>query len=239
MNQFSPIPSLPPAPPAPPARRRRAGKRKRRPARPLGMALWQWLVLLALSGCVLAAGLSLARANNAMRALEAERESRRLAQEAEIRRHQVKYRDLIEYYAAVNRIDPAYVAAVIKRESDYDPSAVSRVNAKGLMQIMPDTGEWLAGKVKLGNYTADMLFDPETNIKMGTWYLGYLCREFDGDPVMIACAYHAGQGNVRAWLKKYSSDGKRLTVNEIPMDDTRYYAGKVLNAYAIYQQHYY
>ena len=55
----------------------------------------------------------------------------------------------------------------------------------------------------------------------------------------MACAYHAGQGNVRSWLQKYSPDGKTLSIDEIPTDDTRYYAGKVLNAYAIYQQHYY
>ena len=107
------------------------------------------------------------------------------------------------------------------------------------MQIMPDTGEWLAGKISLADYTVERLFEPEISIQMGCWYLGYLSRLFDGDPVLVACAYHAGQGNVRSWLQKYSPDGKTLSIDEIPTDDTRYYAGKVLNAYAIYQQHYY
>lgn len=157
-----------------------------------------------------------------------------------VARHKTTFRDIIEYYAAVNNIDPAFVAAVIKRESDYDPHAVSSVGARGLMQIMPDTGEWLAGKVGIYDYHPDMLFDPEINIRMGCWYLGYLSRKFGGDPITIACAYHAGQGNVEDhWLPKYSANGKTLTLDEIPKDDTKYYARKVYEAYAIYQLHHY
>lgn len=164
----------------------------------------------------------------------------RQAYEKEVARHKVRYEEHIRYYAAVNNIDPAFVAAVIRRESDYDPLAVSSVGARGLMQIMPDTGEWLAGKVDVYDYTPESLFDPETNIKMGCWYLGYLSRKFSGDPITIACAYHAGQGNVEDhWLPKYSANGKSLTLDEIPMDDTKYYARKVLEAYAIYQQNHY
>ncbi|MBR6753843.1 MAG: lytic transglycosylase domain-containing protein [Clostridia bacterium] len=169
-----------------------------------------------------------------------ERAARERAYQQNVASHKTDYRDLVEYYAAVNQIDPAFVAAIIKRESDYDPRAVSRVGARGLMQIMPDTGEWLAGKVDAYDYSPDMLFDPETNIKMGCWYLGYLSRKFGGDPITIACAYHAGQGNVEDhWLPKYAANGKTLTLDEIPMDDTKYYARKVLEAYAIYQQHHY
>ena len=235
MNQY-------PSPPSPALRQ--AVPRKRRAARkPKKSALffswWQWAVLGALCVGALIAFFSWSQANGQMNALLARREEARQAYENEVARHQVKYRDLITYYAAVNRIDPAYVAAVIKRESDYDPQAVSRVQARGLMQIMPDTGEWLAGKISLADYTVERLFEPEISIQMGCWYLGYLSRLFDGDPVLVACAYHAGQGNVRSWLQKYSPDGKTLSIDEIPTDDTRYYAGKVLNAYAIYQQHYY
>lgn len=167
--------------------------------------------------------------------IQAEKEYQQL-----VNRHRVKYREWIEYYAAVNNIDPAFVAAIIKRESDYDPRALSSAGARGLMQIMPENTQWLAGKVDVYNHNPDILYDPETNIKMGCWYLGYLSRMFDGDLVTVACGYHAGQGNVRDhWLKKYSSNGKTLTLAEIPMDDTKYYARKVLEAYAIYKQHHY
>lgn len=200
----------------------------------------QWIVLGVLSAAFLFCLFSSLHAKSSLNALLEDRAAKEKAWQQEIARHKMLYEDHIRYYAAVNNIDPAFVAAVIKRESDYDPYAISRVSARGLMQIMPDTGEWLAGKVDVTNFTVDVLYDAETNIKMGCWYLGYLSRKFSGDPVTVACAYHAGQGNVEDhWLKKYSSNGKTLTIDEIPLDDTKYYARKVLEAYAIYQQHHY
>lgn len=234
-NALNSFPSPKAVPSAP--RNRRTGKRpvKKRPF----FSPLQAGTLLLLLFLVVFAVLALGQAQRSMDALTAQREADAQAYAREVNRHQVAYRDLIEYYSAVNCIDPAYVAAIIKRESDYDPVAISRVNARGLMQIMPDTGEWLAKKVDAYDYDSSMLFDPETSIKMGCWYLGYLSGQFHGDPILIACAYHAGQGNVRSWLEKYSSDGQTLSLEQIPMEDTQYYAGKVLNAYAIYQQHYY
>lgn len=210
-------------------------KNKRRPSTAL-----QGIILAVLAASLLIAVISSASANHALRKLEQERLAAEKAYQKEVARHKVLYEDTIRYYAAVNNIDPAFVAAIIKRESDYDPYAVSRVKARGLMQIMPDTGEWLAGKVDVYDFSEEILFDPEVNIKMGCWYLGYLSRKFSGDPVTVACAYHAGQGNVEDhWLKKYSSNGKTLTLDEIPTEDTAYYARKVMEAYAIYQQHHY
>lgn len=200
----------------------------------------QWTVLGMLTAALLICIISSLHAASSLNALLEDRQAKEKAWQQEIARHKMLYEDHIRYYAAVNNIDPAFVAAVIKRESDFDPYAISRVSARGLMQIMPDTGEWLAGKVDVHNFSVDNLYDAETNIKMGCWYLGYLSRKFSGDPVTVACAYHAGQGNVEDhWLKKYSSNGKTLTIDEIPLDDTKYYARKVLEAYAIYQQHHY
>lgn len=225
-------PAQRPASPAHPPK-----KKRKKPSLFTGFELTVLLVLLA--GVVIAFFSGL-QAKNAMNTLLDLRAAEERAYQENVQRHKVVYEDTIRYYAAVNQIDPAFVAAVIKRESDYDPFAVSRVEARGLMQIMPDTGEWLAGKVNVHDFSVDLLFDPEINIKMGCWYLGYLSRKFGGDPVTIACAYHAGQGNVEDhWLKKYSANGKTLTIEEIPLDDTKYYARKVLEAYAIYQQHHY
>ena len=238
MNQF-PSSSPAPQPPRRPVQRsRRAGKRRARRAAPL-LNLWQSLILLALAAGVGLSAWSLGRANGSLTALEEAREQARRQYENEVARHQVKYRELIEYYAAVYQLEPAYVAAIIKRESDYDPRAVSSKNAKGLMQFMPDTFEWVAPKFGISKDDTDAVYDPENAIKMGCWLLNYISQKFDGNPILVACAYHAGWGNVNSWLEKYSSDGKTLTLAQIPTDDTRYYAGKVLNAYAIYQQHYY
>ncbi len=229
--------------PAPPAQKQPShGAQKpmrKRKKRPLFTGFEITVLCLLLAGVFIAL-FSGIRADRSLKNLLDERAAMERAYQQEVARHKVMYEDYIRYYAAVNNIDPAFVAAVIKRESDYDPYAISRVEARGLMQIMPDTGEWLAGKVDVHNFTVDMLYTPEINIKMGCWYLGYLSRKFGGDPVTMACAYHAGQGNVEDhWLKKYSANGKTLTIDEIPLEDTKYYARKVLEAYAIYQQHHY
>lgn len=164
------------------------------------------------------------------------------AQEYErlVDRHTVEYRDWIEKYAAENGIHPAYVAAVILRESSYDPAAESSVGARGLMQVMEDTFNFVRRNLGEEDSAAfyDM-YDPETNIRYGCWYLGYLSRIFNGDPIEMACAYHAGPNNVKRWIMNYAADQENLQLSEIPMEDTRYYAGKVVNAYAIYFQHYY
>lgn len=157
----------------------------------------------------------------------------------EILKHQVKYEEWIRYYAAVYQLDPAFVAAVIKTESDYIPTAISSKNARGLMQFMPATLEWVGPKFGVKSDDFDALNDPETAIKLGCYLLNYITTQFRGDPILTACAYHAGWGNVNTWLTKYSTDGKTLTIDQIPTSDTRNYARKVLKSYAIYQQFYY
>lgn len=203
------------------------------------MPLWQIGVLAALGLFLVLSLFSLGSANQSMRLLFSRQERERLAYEREVSRHQVKYREWIEYYAAVYQLEPAFVAAIIKTESDYVPTAVSSKNAQGLMQFMPDTFAWIAPKFDIPADDFSAITDPETAIKMGCWLLNYITKQFNGDPVLTACAYHAGWGNVEGWIAKYSTDGKTLTFDQIPYDNTRNYARKVLNSYAIYQQHYY
>ena len=107
------------------------------------------------------------------------------------------------------------------------------------MQVMESTFEFVRKKLGEDNTTFADMYDPTTNIRYGCWYLGYLSRMFNGDPIKIACAYHAGPNNVKLWIMNYTADGQTLTLDEIPKDDSRYYAGKVVNAYDIYYQHYY
>lgn len=174
--------------------------------------------------------------------LAAQEERRRLeAEAAERAQHPLYYEDAIRANASVQGVDPSLVAAIILCESSYDPQAVSRLGARGLMQLMEDTAEWVAHKLDEddADYSFDLLFDPETNIRFGTWYLGYLSRRFDGDAKKIVCAYHAGQGNVDSWLSNpaYSSDG--VTLETIPTQDTASYANRVLKAQAVYQKYYF
>lgn len=199
----------------------------------------QWITLGVLAVVLLITVISSVNAQDSLNSLLKERAASERAWQQEIARHKVLYEDEIRYYAAVNNIDPAFVAAVIKRESDYDPYAVSNKGARGLMQFMPDSFEWIAPKFGIASTDFDAIYQPENAIKMGCYLLKYISDKYDGDPILTACAYHAGWGNVNSWLQKFSSDGKTLTIDEIPLDDTKYYARKVLEAYAIYQQHHY
>lgn len=169
------------------------------------------------------------------------KEARRLQQLADEKaKYKFLYKNLVETYANQSNVDPALVAAVIYNESRFEPKAVSSMGARGLMQIMEETGPWIAEKLNESDeYTFDSLFIPETNIRYGTWYLGFLSERFGGDLVKIAAGYHAGQGNVAKWLNNsaYSHDGWTLDV--IPIPETEQYVRKVVNAYEIYTKHYY
>ena len=179
---------------------------------------------------------------NAWRDGEATRAAERLEQQLadEKARYKFLYRDIIEANAVEQVVHPAFIAAVIYNESRFDPQAVSYLGARGLMQIMEDTGGWIAGKFDdMGDYTFDMMFDPATNIRFGVWYLGFLSRTFSGDIVKVTAAYHAGQNAVASWLEnpEYSPDGKKLT--KIPYPDTEQYVQRVVNTFEIYKKHYY
>ncbi|MPN55220.1 Soluble lytic murein transglycosylase [bioreactor metagenome] len=119
-------------------------------------------------------------------------------------------------------------------ESSNDPSAVSDAGAIGLMQIMPDTGTWIAHKLDMDSvYTEDMLYDPETNVRFACWYLKFLTGRFDGDVMEMVAAYNAGHGSVEDWLKdpRFSLDGK---LTSIPFEQTARYYDKVMAAYENY-----
>ena len=151
-----------------------------------------------------------------------------------VQTYPMEYVELIRAQAAENDIPPAYVAAVILAESSYRPEVVSSANAQGLMQLLPDTAAWIAGKFGEA-YVEGCLFTPETNVKYGCWYLGFLMRRYGGDMRCASAAYHAGQGNVDKWLKnpEYSADG--ATLDAIPFDSTNTYVQRVLKYYEKYE----
>ena len=149
----------------------------------------------------------------------------------------ITYQALIEQYAAANNLQPAYVAAIIRNESSFRTDAESRVGARGLMQLMPDTAEWIARKLGVSNFSFDSMYDAETNIRFGTWYLNYLSGMFRGDPVLVTAAYHAGQTTVTQWLsnRSISPDGRTIPLANLMDGPTKTYAERVTQAYGIYQ----
>lgn len=233
-----------PAYPEDQRRNRRAGKppaRARRGLRPLVVFA---LVLFLAAG--LAFGLAYAgqqRAGGRLQALKDEREAVRQAHEADIQyyvgmRKRSGFIDLIERYAQEFQVDKSFISAVIARESSYQKDAMAEsTGALGLMQVMKDTGEWVAMRLGVPNYSYDRLREPELNIRFGAWYINYLSAHFDGDPVMTAAAYHAGANNVKQWALDLSPDRRTITLDMIPKDNTRDYVRKVMTAYALYYEY--
>lgn len=149
----------------------------------------------------------------------------------------VTWQDEIEKYAAQYNLQPAFVTAIIRNESSFRTNAESSVGARGLMQLMPDTAEWIAGKLDDDSYTFDRMWDGETNIRYGCWYLGYLSRLFHGDAQLVSAAYHAGQTTVTQWLSDpaKSADGVSLDITRLSDGPTKQYIGRVTQTYGIYQ----
>jgi len=148
----------------------------------------------------------------------------------------LKYEETILKYAEEYDVEASLICGVIATESRFDADAESEKGAKGLMQIMPETGEWIAGKIGMEEFAEEMLDEPDVNIEMGTWYLNYLMGRFDGEADVAIAAYNAGHGNVEKWLSEtqYSADGRTLAA--IPFEETRNYVKKVNMAYEIYSK---
>lgn len=148
-------------------------------------------------------------------------------------------RELIERYASEYHLDPARVQAVIFCESSNRADAVSSVGARGLMQIMPDTGEWIAGKLgEADSYHVDRLFEPELSIRYGCWYLNYLDSRYALDMTCATAAYHNGPGNVDKWLKDAANSKDGATLSSIPSNATDTYVKRVRRAYEQYKELY-
>lgn len=147
-------------------------------------------------------------------------------------------KQLVEQYSIQHELNPFLVAAVIRTESNFLPNARSPRGAFGLMQMMPETAQWVAQETKEINFSPAALADPEVSIRMGTWYLAKLNSEFDGNLVLVLAAYNAGQGNVRDWMRRYDWPTDFADINKIPFKETREYVDKVLNSCSRYTELY-
>lgn len=153
-------------------------------------------------------------------------------------RYPMTYAPEIRAAAAEFSLDPAYVASVVLAESSFDAEAVSSAGAIGLMQIMPATGEWIAGKLEDEPFDVQRLYQPEVNLRYGCWYLRFLLDRYDEDMYTASTAYHQGQGRVDQWLEdpQYSQDGRTLTAISSAVTDT--YVNRIMESYAHYQELY-
>ncbi|AGB40428.1 soluble lytic murein transglycosylase-like protein [Halobacteroides halobius DSM 5150] len=145
------------------------------------------------------------------------------------------YKDLIFREAANKGLDPYLVAAVIYAESKFDPHATSNTGAKGLMQIMPKTGKWIAKMKSDNDFSVSDLYTVKKNIEYGCWYLAWLYKRFDRKLAVTLAAYNGGLGNVDKWLENDRWDGKHKNADQIPFTQTKNYVNRVMKFYDRYK----
>jgi len=144
------------------------------------------------------------------------------------------YSDKIKAYSRANGIDSATVSAIVFTESRFNPLACSSKGALGLMQIMPNTGEWVAQKLGWDHFSRQDLFDPVKNLEVGVWYLAYLKRSFKDNEYLALASYNAGSRYVYEWLERGTWDGNRVRIEQIPFPETKKYLIRILLLRKIY-----
>ncbi|GAA4835120.1 lytic transglycosylase domain-containing protein [Paenibacillus vulneris] len=150
----------------------------------------------------------------------------------------IRYQEEIRQHAASYEVDPLLVAAIIRVESNYKLNISSKKGAYGLMQLMPDTSEWIVDAGRFSPSYKNDLDNPSVSIELGTWYLGYLHKEFNGNTIAAIAGYNAGQGKVNRWLQNKEWDGTLQNSDSIPYGETRHYIQRVLYYYNKYHKLY-
>lgn len=148
------------------------------------------------------------------------------------------YREIILAESQAQRLDPSLVAAIVRQESLFAANATSRAGARGLLQLMPETGRWWAGRLGVRDYSLDLLYHPEINVHLGTAYFADLQRRY-GELQLALVAYNAGPTRARRWQRRpeYGVDPE-LFAERIPFAETRGYVRGVQTQLRIYRQLY-
>jgi soluble lytic murein transglycosylase len=150
----------------------------------------------------------------------------------------LRHEDVIRQQAKDKNLDPTLIAGVIYVESRFRDQT-SHAGAKGLMQLMPSTADYIARKSGGTRFEQGDLADPQINIAYGSWYLRYLLEHYHGNTALALAAYNAGEGKVDEWWRVASDRGETFRVaDHIPFPETREYVGKVLSARRAYRREY-
>ncbi len=136
-----------------------------------------------------------------------------------------KYIDIVEKYSKEYDVDPRLVMAIIKTESGFREKVQSHMGAVGLMQLLPETANWITDQMGI-EYNENMLTDSDYNIKIGTYYLRYLFNYFKSEDLAIL-AYNGGPGNVSKWIESGIITSDPSSYKNIPVDETKEYIVKV------------
>lgn len=157
---------------------------------------------------------------------------------AAYRLYPLPYRDVLVREGARWGEDPLLLAAIIRVESKWDPAATSQRGARGLMQMMPETGAWVARRLNWPSFQPELLYQPEACIALGATYFDYLRSQFGGSEVLALAAYNGGQGRVRAWLADRVWTGESASLGQIPVPETRDFVRRVLTDHRRYRMLY-
>ena len=133
-----------------------------------------------------------------------------------------------------HQLDPDLVASLIRQESEFNPTAISRANAMGLMQLLPGVGKGLAKELRIKNFSSDELLVPGTNLQLGTRYFRRIVDHYDGQVEYALAAYNAGENRVEEWRKGEFKD-KAEFVESIPFTETREYVQAILRNAVFYK----
>ncbi|AJY73562.1 lytic transglycosylase domain-containing protein [Paenibacillus beijingensis] len=151
----------------------------------------------------------------------------------------VKYTEDIKASAGNYKMDPYLIAAIIRVETNYTTGKVSSKGALGIMQLMPETADWIIEKADFTKVSRETLAErADVNIEAGVWYLRSLHEKFDGNSVAAVAAYNAGPGNVNKWISSGVWDGSLESVRNLPFGETRHYVQRVIYYYNKYKQLY-
>jgi soluble lytic murein transglycosylase len=148
------------------------------------------------------------------------------------------YREPLERYAEQRSLDPYLLAGMIRQESEFNKEAVSRADARGLTQVMPRTGRELSRKVGMKRFTTRMLFNPEVNLRLGTFYFRTLGNSLDGNWEATLAAYNGGKSRVDRWLQWGPFREPAEFIESIPITETREYVMVVQRNGEIYRRLY-
>lgn len=141
-------------------------------------------------------------------------------------------------YSELNGLDPYLVASLIRQESEFNPMALSRANAVGLMQLLPSVGKNVAKQIKLKGYNSSQLYTPAVNLQLGTRYFKSMVDKYGGQLEYALAAYNAGTDRVGDWLEQGHYRDPQEFVESIPFTETREYVQAILRNERLYQRLY-
>ncbi|WP_067624069.1 lytic transglycosylase domain-containing protein [Alicyclobacillus acidiphilus] len=161
----------------------------------------------------------------------------------------IHYQANIQSASASAQVDPLLIASIIRVESKFRSTDVSHAGAVGLMQLMPQTAEWINQTIreqKTGSGAAmnklpsdaKTLASPQYNILIGSWYVKSLINQFHGNQTAAIAAYNAGPRRVSTWLAQGVWNGRLLDITQIPVGETRHFVDRVFYNYALYRKIY-